>query len=389
MSAPPAATVRVAVKYRLYPTRAQATQLAQTLETCRRLYNRFLAERKANYEQTGTAPSYYNQKRALPAWKTESEWLRRANAQALQDVALRVERAFAAFFRRVKAGGEKAGYPRFKGQGWYDSFTLPQEGAFRTHNDGVTLSKIGRVRAVVHRPLPGRAKTLTVRRQNGKWYACVACEVVPAQKLLPVSAERVALDVGLTHFATTDTGERIANPRFFRTDQHALAKAQRRLAKGGKGTPTRRRRRKVVARIHERIRNRRHDFAHQQARRLVNRYGLIAVEDLHVAGMVRNHALAKSISDAAWSQFRTVLTYKAESAGRVVVAVPPAYTSQRCSGCQELVPKTLSERVHACPHCGLLLDRDHNAALNLLALAVGLHGGGTQPTEAPAFRPGE
>lgn len=380
-------TTRLAVKYRLFPTAAQETRLDATLETCRRLYNRFLAQRKDTYEQTGKAPSCYEQKRALPAWKTESEWLRRANAQALQDVALRVERAFAAFFRRVKAGGEKAGYPRFKGAGWYDSFTLPQEGAFRVHGDAVTLSKIGRVRAVVHRPLPGRAKTLTLRRQNGKWFACIACEVEPAP--LPPSDEAVGIDVGLTHFATLSSGDAIANPRFFRTEQQALAKAQRRLAKEQKGTPERRRRRKVVARIHERIKNRRHNFCHQEARKLVNRYGLIAVEDLNVTGMVKHPQLAKSISDAAWSQFRAALTFKAESAGREVVAVNPAYTSQRCSGCQELVPKTLSERVHACPHCGLLLDRDHNAALNILARAMGLHGSGGHPTEAPAFRHGE
>jgi putative transposase len=226
-----------AVKYRLYPTRAQATRLAETLETCRRLYNRFLAERKDASAQGGAAPSYHEQKRALPGWKTESEWLRRVNAQALQDVALRVERSFAGYFRRSRAGGVKPGAPRFKGKGWYDSFTLPQEGAFRTHDDGVTLSKIGRVRAVVHRPLPGRAKTLTVRRQNGKWYACVACEVTPAA--LRVSDESVGIDVGLAHFATLSTGDTIDNPRFLRRDQRALAKAQRRLAKEPSAMPLR------------------------------------------------------------------------------------------------------------------------------------------------------
>jgi putative transposase len=209
------------------------------------------------------------------------------------------------------------------------------------------------------------------------------------QAPLPASEDAVGIDVGLTHFATLSTGETITNPRFFRADEQALAKAQRRLAKEAKGTPARKRRRNVVARIHERIRNRRHDFAHRQARALVNRYGLIALEDLNLAGMVRNRSLAKSIGDAAWSQFRAALTHKAESAGRAVVAVPPAYTSQRCSGCGEVVPKALSVRIHACPRCGLRLDRDHNAALNILALAVGLHGGGNQPTEAPAFRHGE
>lgn len=172
---------------------------------------------------------------------------------------------------------------------------------------------------------------------------------------LPPTDEAVGADMGLTHFLTLSTGETIPNPRFFRRDEKALSQVQRR-----------KRARRAATRIHERIRNRRHDFVHQTARRLVTQYGLIAVENLTVRNMVQNHCLAKSISDAAWALFRLVLARKAEAAGRRVVEINPAYTSQTCSGCGRMSPKPLAERRHGCPACGLALDRDVNAARNIL-----------------------
>ncbi len=192
---------------------------------------------------------------------------------------------------------------------------------------------------------------------------------------LPTNDKAVGIDVGLTHFATLSNGEHISNPRFFRTDERALAKAQRRLSKEKKGTKERAKRRKVSARIHERIANRRRNFAHQLSHALVSMFGLIAFEDLNIKGMVKNHCLAKSVSDAAWNQLVQFTTYKAEEAGRRVVLVDPRGTSQRCSDCGAIVIKDLSERVHDCA-CGLVLDRDHNAAINILGLglqAVGLN----------------
>ena len=352
-----------ALRYRIYPTKAQASQLAWTLETCRQVYNSLVNDRKFQYEVSGKAPSWIEQKRSITAWKPSHPELSDAHSQVLQDVSKRVDLAFQAFFRRVK-DGETPGYPRIKGDG-YDSFTYPQSG-FGFHQGKLRLCKIGDVAIRLHRPIDGAIKTCTVRRINSKWFVCFTTEYEP--ELLPPSEEQVGIDVGLTHFAALSDGSFIANPKFFRKDETALAKAQRKLSKQATGSRERRRARKVVSRIHERIRNRRHDFVHQTARRLVNRFGVIAVEKLNVKGMVKNHCLAKSISDASWSMFRSVLTNKAESAGRLVVAVNPAYTSQMCSRCGNIQKKSLSVRTHKCLGCGLVLDRDTNAAINIKAL---------------------
>ncbi len=374
----------ICLKVRLFPTKAQQTTLATSLETCRIIYNRLLEWRKEAYEQTGQSPSRYEQQAAFPQWKEENEYLRRVHSQVLQEVGTRVDRSYQNFFRRCKQGKEKAGFSRFKGRGHYDSFTFPQSG-FELQENAVKLSKIGVVEAIVHRRIEGKIKTCTLRRQNGKWFACFAIEC--ADEVLPATSEAVGIDVGLSSFATFSDGSQVENPRFYRHDEKALAKAQRRMAKFEKGTPARRRARKVVARIHERIRNRRHDFVHQQARKIVSRYDTIAVEKLNVKGMVKNGHLSKSISDAAWSHFRAVLAVKAESAGRRYVEVNPAYTSADCSGCGLRAKKKLSERWHLCPVCGTSLDRDHNAALNILS--QGLLRLGIQPIEAPPFMAGE
>ena len=191
----------------------------------------------------------------------------------------------------------------------------------------------------------------------------------------------LSIDVGLEKFATLSNGETVENPRFFRKEEKALAKAQRKFdkVKHQHRSKARRKAKQVVARVHERVRNRRHDFVHQTARRIVNRFGFIAIEDLHVSNMVANRCLSKSISDASWSLFRAVLARKAESADRLLIAVNPAYTSQDCSECGVRVPKTLRERVHTCPCCRLVLDRDVNAARNILKLAMGLHSLGERP----------
>lgn len=373
----------ICLKIRLLPTKAQETVLNTTLETCRILYNRLLAERKDAWEQSKSSLSCFEQQKHIKAWAQGHEYLPRVHSQVLQNVAVRVDLAFKAFFRRCKAG-ETAGYPRFRGFGRCDSYTHPQSG-FALLDNAVRLSKIGTLKAIAHRTVEGKIKTCTVRRQNGKWFAYFAIEV--AEQPLPESSETVGIDVGLSHFATLSSGEQIPNPRFYRQDEKALAKAQRRMSKFEKGSKERRRARKVVARIHERIRNRRHNFTHQTARRIVKRYSVIAVEKLSPKKMIKNHCLAKSIGDAAWSQFRTVLSNKAENAGRKLIAVNPAYTSQTCYQCGHVAKKKLSQRWHFCPMCSASLDRDHNAALNILSL--GLQRLGIQSIEAPPFMAGE
>jgi len=222
---------------------------------------------------------------------------------------------------------------------------------------------------VYHRPLKGKIKTLTIRRSlTGKWYACFSCEVEPER--LPELASQVGIDVGLKTFATLSTGEEIANPRFFRKEEQALAKVQRKHSKLEKGTPQRRKHRKVVARVHERIAWRRDNFTHQESRQIVDRFGVICVEDLQVNRMTHNHCLAKSIADASWSAFFAQLSCKAEEAGRQFVKVNPAYTSQICSRCGHRKIMPLDVRVFDCPCCPVHLDRDLNAALNIRGLGL-------------------
>lgn len=324
--------------------------------------------------------SNYDTIKLLPIWKQAKPELSQVYSQVLQETCTRVDLAFSSFFRRVKAG-EKPGYPRFKGYGRYDSFTYPQAG-FNLTDGKLQLSKIGTVKVILHRPTQGQIKTLNIRRDAvGNWYANFSCEVDPQP--LPKSDKAVGIDVGLDSFATLSNGEKVSNPRFFRRDEKELAKAQRKLSMAEKGTPERKKRRKAVAHIHQRIANRRKNFAHQLSRRLVNEYGIIALEKLNGKNMLQNHCLAKSISDAAWNQFAQYTQYKAENAGRECVLVDPRNTSKRCSRCGVLVEKSLAVRVHKCPVCGLEIDRDENAAINIMAL--GLQCLGESPRSHPVY----
>lgn len=341
--------------------------MKHTLEECRWLYNHFLEQRKNLWERDQQPISLYEQERALPKLKQERPSLNTVHSQVFQNVAVRIDLAFKAFFRRTKAG-ETPGYPRFRGANRYDSFTYPQ-GGFSFVDGRLRLSKIGNIKIKLHRPIVGDIKTLTISRSaTNKWYACFSCEFETI--VLPEANERVGIDVGLASFATLSTGEQVANPRFFRTDEKALAKAQRKMCKFKKGTMERVKPKKVVSHIHERITNRRYDFSHKLSRSIVNRFGVIAIEDLSINRMVHNHCLAKSITDAAWGQFTASLAYKAENAGRQFVAVNPAYTSQDCSKCGHRQSTPLSEREFHCPCCGLILNRDHNASLNILAIGL-------------------
>jgi putative transposase len=251
-------------------------------------------------------------------------------------------------------------------------FTFPQVG-FTLIDNKLKLSKVGSVRIKKHRAIEGIIKTLTVCRSGEKWYACFFCEIqqAPLSKVEAV----VGIDVGLESFATLSTGEKIKNPRFFREVEVKLAKAQRRLSKATKGSTDRKKQRKKVSNIHIKIANKRSDFAHKLSRQLVNQYQVIAFEKLDIQNMIGNHIeyfghkLNKSINDAAWNQFIRYTVYKAEYAGRSVVLVNPRNTSKRCSRCGQIIEKDLSTRIHSCT-CGLILDRDHNAAINILALGM-------------------
>ena len=368
-----------AYKFRIYPTKSQTTKMEQTLDLCRWTYNKTLEIRKNAWEKEGKSLSKYETNNMLPEWKEDKPELKVVFSQVLQNVHERVDLALQAFFRRVKTG-EKPGYPRFRGKGWYDSFTYPQKG-FKIDSGKLYLSKIGSIKIKLHRPIEGKIKRLTVRRTTiGKWFACFSVELEDNPKPPWKDGSLVGIDVGLESFATLSNGEKIANPRFFREEEKELAKVQRRLSKAPKGTPERKKALKVVQLVHERIANKRYEFAHQISNQLVKKHGLIAFEELNIKGMTHNHNLAKSIHDVAWNMLVTLTSYKAASAGSMVVLVDPRNTSKMCSRCGILVEKLLSDRVHKCSQCGLEMDRDWNAAINILRL--GLQSVGIQSVEA-------
>ena len=373
-------------KYRLYPTKNQTNRLNNTLDTCKVLYNSYLLDRKNTYIRTKKGLTYNEQSSILSEDKQRIDFLNNIHSQVLQDVLKRVDKAFKNFFRRVKENRDKVGYPRFKNHS-YNSITYPQSG-FEIINNNLKLSKIGHIKIKYHRQLEGKMKTCTIRKSaTGKWYASFSCKTLPNP--LPISDKTIGIDVGLTSFATFSDGSKINNPRFFRKEEKALAKAQRKLSKQVKGTPERYRFKKVVSKIYERITNKRVNFAHQESKKIVDNFGTISIEDLNIKSMLSNHTkvfgnkLNKSIMDAAWNQFILYLTYKAENAGRNLIKINPAYTSQICSQCGLIVKKTLNVRVHNCPKCNISINRDHNASLNILAL--GIQSIGTQSIEAPSY----
>ncbi|MDP7079777.1 MAG: transposase [Candidatus Undinarchaeales archaeon] len=349
-------------RYRLFPNRTQETVLISTLETCRRLYNNALVERRDAWKDELRCVIYREQQDALPGNK--DEYQQQVHSQVLQDVLRRLRKAFDAFFRRVR-NGETPGYPRFKGKGRYDSLTYPQSGFSLSPDERrLTLSKIGSIRIELHRPLEGRVKTCTIKRDVDQWYVVFSCEVEVEARSHGGTA--VGVDVGLEKFATLSDGTVIENPRFLRESERKIKKRQRRVSRRNKGSNRRKKAKKELARAHRKVRNQRTDFAHKLSRQLADNYSTITFEKLNILNMVQNHHLAKSIVDASWNTLIQYTTYKAEEAGGKVVLVDPKNTSQMCSRCGMLVKKDLSVRVHSCWNCGLAIDRDLNAALNIL-----------------------
>ncbi len=350
--------------------------LAQIAE-CRLLYNQLVCSRVQAWEKDKESLSRYEQQATLPMLKQQRQSFSIVHSQVLQQVCQRVDWAFKGFFRRLKERaktGEKAGFPRYKGQNRFDSITYPQfSNGCRLDDKGLRLSKIGCIRVVQHRPLDGMPKSCTITRTaTGKWFASISCDMGDAPEKRDATPA-VGIDVGLNSFAVTSEAEHVDNPRFFREEEKTLARAQRKwdaVKKRPKTDAVREKRRKVIARVHERIRNKRHNFAHQESRKMVNRHNFIAVEKLDVKEMQKNRRLAKSIADVAWSLFRHCLEYKAEEAGIGFKAVKPDYTSQDCSACGHREKKSLSDRVHHCKACGYTTDRDHNAAINILTLGL-------------------
>jgi len=361
---------RKAFKYRLYPTQPQHKDLERTLALCRQLYNAALQERREAYQKAGKTVGFYEQKRWLPEIRTELPEYKGIHSQVLQNVIERVDKAFQGFFRRVRAG-QKAGYPRFKGRERYDSFTFPQAGqtGVKLQEGGkrVLIYGIGSVKVKLHRPLEGRLKTATVKREGEHWYLVFTCEVEP--RPLPSNDQAIGIDLGTNpHFLVTSEGGMVEAPRYYQKTQAKLARAQHSLSRRKRGSSRRKQAQRQVAKLHRKIANQRKDFHHKIARRLVNEYGTIVHEDLNILGLARTR-LAKGVLDAGWGRFLQILAYKAEEAGRRVIKVDPKYTSQDCPVCGHRERKPLWVREFRCSGCGGHFHRDVAAAINILAKA--------------------
>lgn len=346
------------------PSKAVLSKFELTLTLCRELYNAGLQERRDAYQLNRVSINYFDQANQLIEIKAVRDDLETVHSQVLQDVLKRLDKAFKAFFSRIKKG-EKVGFPRFKGQNRFDSFCFPQSG-FKLTKDKLTLSKIGQVRIRLSREIVGKIKTCVVKREVDGWYVIFTTET--EKELLEKTGESVGIDVGLEYFATLSNGEQIENPRFYRNSERLLNMAQRSVSRKKKGSNSRRKSVHHLRRQHLKITRQRQDFLHKASKNLVERFDEIAVEKLQIRNMVKNHHLAKSINDASWGNFLRLLDYKAENAGKRVWKVNPSGTSQICV-CGAAVKKTLSVRQHKCQNCGLFLHRDIVSAKVILQRA--------------------
>jgi putative transposase len=357
-------TVRKTYKEKLRPTPAQERMLDEVLWRCRALYNAALEQRITAWQRRRVSISHYAQEAELKEIRAEFPEYAAIHSHVLQDVLARLDKTYQAFFRRVQRG-EKAGFPRFKGRIRYHSFTYKEYGNGATLDNGyLVLSKIGRISVHWSRPIAGAPKTVTISKEADGWYVAMSCADVPTHPL-PTAGQETGIDLGLESFATLSDGTRVLTPGSYRRAERYLAKRQRRVSRRKKGSARRRKAVRLLAKAHQKVHRQRQDFHHKTALDLVRANDVIYHEELRVANMVRNHHLAKSIADAGWSAFLTILAVKVESAGKQVVAVDPAFTSQLCSGCGVVVHKGLAVRWHSCPDCGMSLHRDHNAAKNI------------------------
>jgi len=381
--------VRRSYKFRLRPTTRQHVALGRCLDAHRELYNAALEERRYAWSFAKAGISYNAQSAQLSEIRALRPDIGLWSFSSEQATLRRLDRAFAAFFRRVKAG-DTPGYPRFKAAHRFDSVCWPKDGdgcRWKPEASRVYLQGIGEVKVSVHRPAEGSLKTISVKREGHRWYLVLSCDDIPTKPLEP-TGEDVGIDVGIASFLTTSNGQQVDNPRWARNAADRLVRAQRALQTKKPRSANRRAARETVAARHRKVANARRDFHHKTARALVTTFDVMCLEDLRVSNMVRrpkakanpevpghflpNGAAAKSgldrsISDAGWAQFRSILTAKAEEAGRHVIEVDPRHTSTTCSSCGHINPSNrVSQAVFRCLACGYEAHADVNAACNIL-----------------------
>lgn len=388
--------MRRSYKFRMRPTSRQHVALAACLDAHRELYNAALQERRDAWRHSRTRIRYGDQSAQLTEIRSMRPDVAAWSFSSQQATLRRLTKAFDGFFRRVKAEAPP-GYPRFKGKNRFHSVEWPKDGdGARWHPDTsrVYLLGVGQVKVTAHRQVKGRVKTIQIRREGKRWYVILSCDDVPANPL-PGTGTQVGVDVGIASFATTSGGGHVHNPRWARTAATELAVAQRKLATKKRGSNNRRRARETVAARHRKIANQRRDFHHKTARRLVTDYDMVVVEDLNIRNMLRRakpvpdpdhpgqylangaarkSGLNRSISDAAWGQFVSILRAKAEDAGRVMIEVDPRHTSDRCERCSYAAKDNrVAQALFRCGSCGLEADADEHAARNILRAGLAHH----------------
>ncbi len=372
--------MQLTYRFRLYPSRVQEEKLIAALDRCRWIYNHFLE--KLNKKENGKTPLRYELQATLPKLKREYHELKQVHSKVLQMVLHQLYSNLRAL-AELKRNGRKVGRLRFKGRGWFKSFIYNQSGFKIIEGHGkrkeLWLSKIGTIPIVLHRELDGEVKQVHIKRErSGRWFACFSVEVEEALKLKKFS-KPVGIDLGIEHYIADTSGSFVEHPHNIIKSERKLKREQRRLSRKKKGSKNRAKQRIKLAIVHERIHNQRFDFLHKLSRYYVNSHDFIAVEALDTKELIEMAHNGKNRADAAWATFLHMLTYKAARAGRWVVRVEPRGTTGRCSNCGKVVEKPLWVRVHRCLKCGLELDRDLNAARNILQ--DGLAKVGWEPAE--------
>ena len=361
--------------YPLYVNYNQESFFENGLWRTRVIYNASLEERKTAWEREKKSISYNDQTKSLTQIRADDPEYESLPATMSRGPLKKLKRSFKAFFKRCREGAEEPGYPRFKGSDGWDSLDFGSE--FKIEGDHVILPKIGSVRFKRYREIKGKPLNCIVKREKGKWFVYFQCRVEAPEKI-PVQTIKTAtgIDLGLTKFITLASGKDENNPRFGKALDDRIAEADRAVSRKKKRSNNRRKAKQEVARLYARAARLRRNFGWQLAAKLFKQFDMICYEELNILGMVLQGRtkLTKSILDAAWAQFIHCLVSKAESAGKRAVGVDPRGTTQDCSGCGTCVPKGLGDRIHSCPHCGLVLGRDHNAAINILNRGMRLVG---------------